>query len=183
MPVRLESGHVIQLIHDLNETFWNFLVISITIFPREWKKKSTATIKQEKIFNSNYKRHTEKTVWYYQQHFFQKNLKSFCGKKNAFDCAGIRAQVFRLQQFCWYLCKNSLILKIILFKNSWLLLISEIKLSIILKYKTLLIENKWIIYCFLRSRSAFKEQQIFNQIVLWSQQNLFLTTKVFCSLN
>ena len=25
-----------------------------------------------------------------------KNLKSFCGKKDAFDCAGIRAQVFRL---------------------------------------------------------------------------------------
>ena len=25
-----------------------------------------------------------------------KNLKSICGKKDAFDCAGIRAQVFRL---------------------------------------------------------------------------------------
>ena len=25
-----------------------------------------------------------------------KNLKSFCGKKDVFDCAGIRAQVFQL---------------------------------------------------------------------------------------
>ena len=29
-----------------------------------------------------------------------KNLKSFCGKKDAFDCAGIRAQVFRLPVDC-----------------------------------------------------------------------------------
>ena len=28
-----------------------------------------------------------------------KNLKSFCGKKDAFDCAGIRAQVFRLPEY------------------------------------------------------------------------------------
>ena len=28
-------------------------------------------------------------------YYFLKNLKSFCGKKDAFDCAGIRAQVFR----------------------------------------------------------------------------------------
>ena len=25
-----------------------------------------------------------------------KNLKSFCGKRDAFDCAGIRARIFRL---------------------------------------------------------------------------------------
>ena len=29
-----------------------------------------------------------------------KNFKSFCGKKDAFDCAGIRAQVFRLPVDC-----------------------------------------------------------------------------------
>ena len=28
------------------------------------------------------------------------NLKSFCGKKDAFDCAGIRSQVFRLPVDC-----------------------------------------------------------------------------------
>ena len=29
-----------------------------------------------------------------------KNLKSFCGKRDAFDCAGIRARVFRLPVDC-----------------------------------------------------------------------------------
>ena len=30
-----------------------------------------------------------------------KNLKSFCGKKDAFDCAEIRARVFRLPVDCF----------------------------------------------------------------------------------
>ena len=33
-----------------------------------------------------------------------KNLKSFCGKKDVFDCTGIRAQVFRLPI---YIFKNN----------------------------------------------------------------------------
>ena len=36
---------------------------------------------------------TRKFINYFS---FLKNLKSFCGKREAFDCAGIRARVFRL---------------------------------------------------------------------------------------
>ena len=38
----------------------------------------------------------------YNNNFIQilENLNSFCGKKDAFDCAGIRAQVFRLPVDC-----------------------------------------------------------------------------------